>query len=202
MERISIDRPDASSRLRGALSKGGVVVIPTDTLYGLGAAMSSREGYDRIVSIKRCGTDRRFLYLASGVDMVERYVDGWGCVSRQTLETVWPAPLTAVLRSGSRCPDWVGETTAFRVPRHPLLRSTIDSLGEPILSTSANETGEPPLDDVDVIENRFGAFVDLIVDGGVLVGGVPSTLVDFTGGEPVVLRAGGYVWGGEGNPSN
>lgn len=202
MERISVDRPDTPFRLRDVLSKGGVVVVPTDTLYGLSASMSNRRGYERIVSIKRCGTDRPFLYLASDAGMIERYIDGWGCVSRRQLEAVWPAPLTAVFRSGGRCPGWVGETTALRVPRHAVLRGVIGALGEPILSTSVNETGEPPVNDVDVIEDRFGAVVDLVVDAGALPGGIPSTLVDFTGEEPVVLRAGGYDWDGAGNPSN
>ena len=201
MRRIAVDRPDASSRLRHVLSRGGVAVVPTDTLYGLSAAMSSRSGYDRIASIKQSGTDRRFLYLANDIGMVERYIDGWGCASRQSLDAVWPAPFTAVLRSGDRCPSWVGKTIALRVPRHPFVRSVIEALGEPIVSTSANEKGEPPLEDLDAIVSRFGARVDLIVDAGVLIGRMPSTLVDFTGEEPVVLRVGDYLWGGMGKPS-
>jgi len=201
MTRVRSDRSDAAFLLRDVLSKGGVVVVPTDTLYGLSTPLSSRKGLDRIVAIKRCGDDRRFLYLAADAEMVERYIEGWGCVSRGRLERVWPAPLTAVFRSGDRCPSWVGATIAFRVPRHALVKTTIDALGEPILSTSVNETGHPPLEDVDVIEQRFGALVDLIADEGRLAGGGPSTLVDFTGEKPVVLRAGGYDWEAAGKPS-
>jgi tRNA threonylcarbamoyl adenosine modification protein (Sua5/YciO/YrdC/YwlC family) len=201
MKRIPVDHTDTPSRLCDVLSAGGVVVVPTDTLYGLSASISNRRGYERIVSVKGSGAGRRFLYLAAGVDMVELYIEGWGCASRRVLERVWPAPLTGVFRSGGKSPGWVGETVAFRVPLHARLRAVIGALGEPILSTSINEAGEAPLGDVDVIEERFGASLDLIVDAGPLVGAVPSTLVDFTGDEPVVLRKGGYDWAGSGNPS-
>jgi L-threonylcarbamoyladenylate synthase len=168
MTRVRSDRPDAASLLGGVLSKGGVAVAPTDTLYGLSTPMSSYEGLERIVAIKQSRDDRRFLYLAASADMVERYVDGWGCVSREKLQIIWPAPLTAVFRSGARCPEWVGETVAFRVPMHALVRRAIGELGEPILSTSVNETGCAPLEDADEIERRFGAQVDIIVDEGLL----------------------------------
>ena len=202
MTRVRSDRPDAGSLLREVLSKGGLVVVPTDTLYGLSAPISSLKGLERIIAIKRCGDDHRFLYLAANVDMVERYIDGWGCVSRGTLERIWPAPLTAVFRRGERCPDWMGATVAFRIPRHSLVRTAIETLGEPILSTSVNETGRPPLEDADAIEREFGALVDIIVDEGRLAGREPSTLVDFTGEAPVVLRAGSYDWEAASNPSN
>ena len=200
MEKIPVDRPDAPIHLRRVLSEGGVAVVPTDTLYGLSTSMSSHRGHERILAIKRSMRDRPFLYLACDAHMVERYISGWGCASRRILEAVWPAPLTAVLPSGGRCPARVGKTIAFRVPFHPLLRAAIGELGEPIVSTSVNEAGEPPLNDVDSIEQRFGALVDLIVEAGTLPGGLPSTIVDFTGEEPIVLRAGSYTWGGAENP--
>jgi tRNA A37 threonylcarbamoyladenosine synthetase subunit TsaC/SUA5/YrdC len=82
-----------------------------------------------------------------------------------------------------------------------MLRAVIESLGEPVLSTSVNEAGEPPLEDLDAIERRFAAAVDILVDAGALSGGLPSTVVDFTGEAPAVIRAGAYAWDGAGNPS-
>lgn len=202
MIRIRREDPEALARLLGALSRGGVAVLPTDTLYGFSTPLSSRAGHERIEAIKGGATDRRFLYLASGVTMVGRYIDGWGCVSRKTMEPVWPAPLTAVFRSGRSCPAWAAPTIAFRVPAIDWLRKAIDALGEPILSTSVNETGERPLENPDEIERVFGSRCDLLVDAGVVAGTGPSTLVDFTGSMPVVLRRGLYVWEGGGNPSN
>ncbi len=202
MKRIRFDRHNVVDAVQRTLLREGVVIVPTDTLYGLSARLSSEKGHRRILDIKRGGSERRFVYLASTIDMVERYVDSLGCVSLETLERVWPAPLTAVFDSGSECPGWVGRTIAFRVPEHVLLRETIDRLGEPIVSTSVNRTGQPPLRDIEVIEREFGALVDLIVVGGDTVREGPSTLVDFTGPQPVVLREGRYDWAGDGNPSN
>ncbi len=202
MTRVRSDHPGAASLLGEALSQGGVAVVPTDTLYGLSSPISSLKGLERIVAIKRCGNDRRFLYLAADADMVERYIDGWGCASRAKLEGIWPAPLTAVFRCGNRCPDWMGASIAFRIPRHALVRKAIEALGEPIVSTSVNETGYAPLEVAYMFERRFGALVDIIVDDGRLAAGQPSTLVDFTGEGPRVLRAGSYDWDGAGKPSN
>lgn len=202
MIRIPSEDPQVLTRLLRALARGGVAVLPTDTLYGFSTPLSSREGHDRIEAIKGGASDRRYIYLASAVGMVERYIEGWGCVSRETMEPVWPAPLTAVFRSGTECPVWASPTIAFRVPASGWLRSAIDALGEPILSTSVNEAGEPPLEDPGDIERVFGSRCDLLVDAGCLAGPGPSTLVDFTGSSPVVLRRGVYAWDSGGKPSN
>lgn len=202
MERIRFDGHNVVDTVQRTLLREGVVVVPTDTLYGLSTPLSSENGYRRILDIKQCGSERRFVYLASTIEMVGRFVDSFGCVSREILENVWPAPLTAVFESGGECPVWLGRTIAFRIPEHVLLRETIDRLGEPIVSTSVNRTGQPPLGDIEVIEREFGALVDLIVtdEGAALER--PSTLIDLTGPQPVVLRKGSYDWTGDGNPSN
>lgn len=201
MKRIPIDHADAFGRLQGVLEAGGVAVVPTDTLYGLSGAISSHGAVERIAAIKRSGDDRRFLYLASSIDMVAEYVADWGCTSRRMLEAIWPAALTGIFPAGGRSPGWVGKTAAFRVPDFSRLQAAIDALGEPIISTSVNESGEPPMSDLDAIEERFGRAVDLILDAGVLPVALPSTLVDFTGPEAAVLRAGAYGWVGAAKPS-
>jgi len=200
--RIRSEDPQARALFLRAFSRGGVAVLPTDTLYGLSTPLSSRDGRDRIDAIKGGPSQRRFLYLASDARMVARYIEGWGCVTRETMERVWPAPLTAVFLSAPGCPAWVGPTIAFRVPVGEWLRRAIGELGEPVLSTSVNEAGERPLDDPDEIERVFGARCDLLIDAGRLAGSAPSTLVDFTGASPVVVRRGAYVWDGGGKPSN
>jgi len=202
MIRIRREDPQAGALVHRAFSRGGVAVLPTDTLYGFSTALSSRAGHDRIIAIKGGLPERRFLYLASGADMVARYIEGWGCATREIMAAVWPAPLTAVFRPGTGCPVWTGDTIAFRVPADDWLRSTIEGAGEPVLSTSVNEAGNRPLEDPDDIERLFGARCDLLIDAGRIAAADPSTLVDFTGSVPLVLRRGAYVWDGEGKPSN
>lgn len=202
MKKIHSNHQDAGAVLAAALRADGVAVVPTDTIYGLSTPLSSRRGYQRILDMKRCPPGRRFLYLADSVGMVGRYIASWGCSSSGQMRAIWPAPLTAVFRAGNRCPDWVGDTIAFRVPDLGLLASASAELGEPILSTSVNITGEEPLDDLEQITERLGERVDLIVDGGPPRGGRPSTIVDLAGNEPVVIRAGAYDWAARGNPSN
>jgi len=204
MLKIHLQEEGMQDKVVDLLMRGGVAVIPTDTLYGFSASISCQSGVSRILTIKGNGEERKFLFLAGDLTMVETYIDSWGCAERQLLEDIWPAPLTAIFPSGRRCPDWVGDTIALRVPNFPQLTQIIQRLGEPIVSTSVNRTGEPPLDGVDVIEERYGEKVDLFLIGDRPGGSLSSTIVDFTGRFPVLIREGSYPWEleGEENPSN
>ncbi|MEJ2720548.1 MAG: L-threonylcarbamoyladenylate synthase [bacterium] len=202
MNVIQSDQPDAAIVLAGVFAGGGVAVTPTDTIYGLSAALSSRRGYQRIIEIKESKPGRQFLYLAGSAEMVRVYIDSWGCASREDISAIWPAPLTGVFRAGEKCPEWIEDTIAFRVPALELLRETINMLGEPVISTSVNTSSEPPLYDIEQIESRFGKSVDLVVRGKEARRHRPSTIVDFTGSRPIVVRRGAYAWMDMGKPSN
>jgi L-threonylcarbamoyladenylate synthase len=194
---------DAAARERALelLRSGGVVVLPTDTLPGFHAMASRREAVARISRVKGAEGERRYLLLAASLDMAEAYVSSWGCVSRELLERVWPAPLTVVLPAGGRSPQWLGETVALRVPASGRLRGFVARCGEALVSTSCNRSGEPPMRDWASIEEAFD--VDLVLEGEV-GGGPASTLVDAGGEYPVVVREGAYDWAaatGGSNPS-
>jgi L-threonylcarbamoyladenylate synthase len=199
----AIDDPRARELARETLAGGGVVVLPTDTLFGFSARLSAADAVRRISAAKGAPGDRRYILLASSVDMVGHFVRSFGCVSRDALGAMWPAPLSVILPSGSTCPAWVGPTVAIRVPALDSLRELIEDLGEPIVSTSVNRAGQEPLDDAHAIRREFGAEVDLIVLGDTH-DGAASTLVDLCGGAPRVVRRGRYAWpagAGDGNPS-
>lgn len=203
---IGIEDDGALPRAVEALRRGGVVVLPTDTIPGLSAASSREDALARIRAIKGSPGAKQFVLLAASTDMAEDYVDGFGCTSKAVLGAVWPAPLSAVLPAGGRCPRGTGETVAIRVPDSPELRSVVESLGEAIVSTSVNRSGETPVTDEGTIEREFGAEVDLIVKAHPGRGGArASTVVDFTGDVPRVLRQGSYDWpaaaAGDSNPS-
>jgi tRNA threonylcarbamoyl adenosine modification protein (Sua5/YciO/YrdC/YwlC family) len=176
------------------LRRGGVVIIPTDTLYGLSATLTSDAGYKRILDIKECDGDRNFLLLASSIDMVDRFICSWGCASKEQLADIWPAPLTGIFPSGSNCPSWAGESIAFRVPDYDPVRRVIEKVGEPILSTSVNAKGNSPLHRYDVIEEQFGSSVDLIAECQITRQDLPSTIVDFSRSKPHLVRQGSYPW--------
>jgi len=199
----TIDDEKSRREIIGLLRGGGVVVLPTDTLYGLSTAVSSPHGVRRIDELKGLRDRKGYIMLADSVAMVTRYVASFGCLGRPLLERTWPAPLTVVFPAGSACPDWVGARVAFRVPALDALRDIIAGVGEPILSTSVNRSGEPPLDTPARIREAFGARVDAIVAGTKGAAVVASTVVDATAERPVVLRQGAYDWeaAGWGNPS-
>lgn len=180
------------------LERGGVTVLPTDTLYGLSARLSAEEGIRRISAIKRAPNDRRYILLASSIDMLDRFVRSYGCASRETLAAAWPAPLSVIVPSGPACPPWVGPTVAVRVPALPPLRALIERLGEPIVSTSVNRTGSAPLDDAHEIRHEMGAEVDLILTG-LSDERMASTIVDLSGDVPRVVRRGSYAWAATGD---
>jgi L-threonylcarbamoyladenylate synthase len=187
---------------RETLARGGVVVLPTDTLYGFSAKLSAEDAIRRISAVKHANHDRRYIVLASSIDMVDGCVQSYGCATREMLATRWPAPLSVILPSGPTLPAWVGPTVAVRIPALEPLRELIAALGEPIVSTSVNRTGQEPFHDVHEIRREFSTEVDLIVTGEV-PGAVSSTLVDLCGKSPRVVREGAYAWAnaGAGKPS-
>ncbi len=187
---------------RETLARGGVVVLPTDTLYGFSARLSAEDAVRRISAVKRAPNDRRYIVLAASIAMVDKCVQSYGCTTRESLAGRWPAPLSVILPSGPSLPAWVGPTVAVRIPDLEPLRRLIDALGEPIVSTSVNRTGQEPLHDVHDIRREFSSEVDLILSGEA-PGAVSSTLVDLCGETPQVIRDGAYAWAraGAGKPS-
>jgi L-threonylcarbamoyladenylate synthase len=174
------------------LQNEGVVLLPTDTIYGFSGRFDSETSRKRIVDLK--GGDRlpAMLSLVSGYEMAFRYVEPPHDASREMLLKHWPGPLTAVLRARSHVTPELcgpGDTLAFRWPISPFLQALLGAVGIPLLSTSANRSGEETPSSFGELKDRFSAGLDAMVDGGDLTGAA-STIVDLTGPEPVVLREG------------
>jgi L-threonylcarbamoyladenylate synthase len=176
------------------LVAGGVVALPTDTLHGFSAVLTYTDGLRRIAAMKGAPGRKNYILLASSLEMVERYVSSFGCTTRERLGGIWPGPLTAVLPAGPECPDWYGDTVAFRVPDLPPLLELLERLGQPVVSTSANRANEEPLSDPEEIRRQFGRSLDAVIAGPPTPYNVCSTIVDFTGDRPAVLRQGDYRW--------
>ncbi len=177
------------------LSSGAITVLPTDTLYGFHCAVSSGAAIERIRALKGRRRGMGYILLASDLAMVDSMVAGWPSGSRAALGRIWPAPFTAVLRASSRVPAAAAPrgSVAVRIPALAGLRSVIRAVGEPILSTSVNASGRAPLARIGDIRKRFPGLAAYLSRRG-RAGAAPSTIVDFTGTEPRLVRRGKYPW--------
>ena len=184
--------PEAVAVLKG----GGLVVYPSDTVYGLGAAASDERAVERAFAVKgRDAVKALSLLLANAADL-EPLCAEVPLLARVLAQRYWPGPLTLVLRRSPAFRSAAlggGDTIAVRVPGHPFLRALIRALGEPITGTSANRSGRPACRSAEEAEQELGDAVDLIIDGGPSRAGLESTVVDVTRGLPVVLREGAIL---------
>jgi L-threonylcarbamoyladenylate synthase len=160
------------------LEHGSVVLMPTDTIYGLHAVASNERAVARVAELKGRDESKRFIILASSVEQLT----GLGITAPPellgALASIWPAPLTAVLPQGTA-------NVAVRIPDVDWLRSLIDRTG-PLVSTSANRSGEPPVDRPETLARDLHDAVD-IVDGGVR-NGEPSAILDLAADDPRFIR--------------
>lgn len=175
------------------LGSGGVVVFPTDTLYGLGADAFSVPALERIFSIKGRPAELSLPLLVSCWDQLETVAVQIPQAARRLAQRFWPGPLTLVLPKAPELPIGVTggkNTVALRMPDHPVALEIIRLLGRPITGTSANRSGQPDLLDYHSVEAELGRDVDYIVQSGPPPRGAPSTIVDLTTGAPTMLRQG------------
>lgn len=198
---LSADDPNAIERAAKALLGGGLVVLPTETVYGL-AALASDPGATRaLFDRKGRGADVPVAVLCADAEQALALAQSPSPRARDLAASHWPGPLTMVLsrRTGL---DWaLGEPTdtiGLRCPDHDLVRALASRVG-PLATTSANRHGQPtPASAAEAADQLLGP-VDLVIDGGALAG-TPSTVVDLTGDEPRVLRAGAVHIDAAGEP--
>ncbi len=175
------------------LRTGGVVVFPTDTLYGLGADAFSVPALERIFEIKLRRAELSLPLLVSCWDQLETVTSQIPEAARQLTEIFWPGPLTLVLPKAQNLPDRVTggkDTVAVRMPDHPVALGIIRRLGKPITGTSANRSGQQDLLDYDAVKAELGKDVEYIVQSGPQPKGAPSTVIDLTTEFPKLLRQG------------
>lgn len=167
------------NEIASTLLDGAVVLMPTDTIYGLHAVASNGEAVARIAELKgRDEQQKPFIVLASSPQQLPELGITADAETIAALAELWPAPLTAILpREGS--------TLAVRIPDVEWLRALIERTG-PLVSTSANRSGEPAVDRPSALARDLQNALD-IVDGGIR-GGEPSAILDLTSGEPRFIR--------------
>lgn len=183
--------PEQISEAATILREGGVALLPTDTVYGLHANALDPKTVGQIYRIKAREPEKALPVLHSDFDQLDRT----GVVSspsvRAILESIWPAPLTAVLPLREPIAASMGTVTlAVRIPDLKWLRSLVAITG-PLASTSANLSGEPPIRDPSELDQATLEWLSLVVDQGVIEAKA-STVVDFTGSSPEILREGAF----------
>ncbi len=184
---------DAVARAVTVLRSGGVVAIPTETVYGLAADVENPAAIARVFAIKGRPAEHPLIVHAHDVDALEGFVAEITPELRALAARFWPGPLTAVVARGPRTPRSVTggqDTVAVRVPEHPLARAILAAFGGALAAPSANRFGRVSPTSAEHVRADLGEEVGLIVDGGQARVGVESTIVDLTGAVPAVLRAG------------
>ena len=184
---------------RGALVKvaeivkaGGVVIYPTDTVYGLGADPFNSEAVIKVYRVKRRSFRKPLPILVSSVDYAHRIVYITPCAEK-LMRAFWPGALTLVLPKKENVPKEVScgrESLAVRMPKHTVALLLIELCGGCLIGTSANISGKESPKTLREALLQVGSEVDAAVDAGPCPYGIPSTVVDLTGKKPTILRKG------------
>jgi L-threonylcarbamoyladenylate synthase len=183
----------AAARLR----EGGIVVYPTETFYGLGALASREDALRRLAAAKLRAPDKALPLVAGDVEQVTSVASLDAPLAQQLARRFWPGPLTLVLPALPTLSPLVtagGGTVAIRVPGSDVARALALAAGGPLVSTSANLSGEPPPARGGDLSAALLERIDLVLDAGPTPGGLPSTIVGLGAGGPSLVRAGAVPW--------
>jgi len=175
-----------------AVQRGRLVVLPTDTVYGIGADAFDAESVRRLLAAKGRGREMPPPVLVSAPTTLDALAVGVPSYARALITELWPGPLTLVCRQQPSLQWDLGDTrgtVAVRMPDHEVALELLSRTG-PLAVSSANRTGLPAATDADEAERMLGRKVAVIIDGGPTPGSVPSTIVDVTGPTGRVLRLG------------
>jgi len=175
-----------------AVLRGALVVLPTDTVYGIGADAFRPSAVQSLLAAKGRGRDMPPPVLVGSVRAAGALVEDLGPYGQELIDEFWPGGLTIVCRA-SRSLKWdLGEskgTVAVRMPQHPVALELLAETG-PMAVSSANLTGNPPAMTASDAREQFGDAVEVYLDGGQCETDIPSTIVDLTGDMPRLLRGG------------
>lgn len=197
METVRLDKDFgiAVMKAAGVLRRGGVILYPTDTLYGLGADALSEEAIGKVYAIKGRDAGKPLHCVVADLDMAARYAIV-NDLARKLAEAFLPGPLTLVMQKREDVDPALskGRTEfAIRIPNNEFCLELARTFDGPFTTTSANASGEQSQPTPEKILEQLGsaaAHIDLVIDAGPLLGGAPSTIVNVVSGHSSILRAG------------
>jgi len=179
------------------LKQGGIIIYPTDTIYGLGCDIYQHKAIERICRIKNVEPQKANLsFICYDLSDLSQYARQLDTPVYRTLKQYLPGPYTFILGASKEVPKLLKtkkDTVGIRVPDNKIARCIVQELGNPILSATLPGEHVEDYTDPEIIHDKFEKLVDVVVDGG--IGGmVPSTIVDFSKGEPELIREGAGEW--------
>lgn len=187
--------PRKINRVVEVLQKGGVIVYPTDTIYGIGCDLINKRAVERLCDIEGVKPQKMNLsFICNDLSHIAEYVRNLQTPEFKILKRLLPGPFTFIFESNSNVPKILGvnkKTVGIRIPDHRIPLEIVRLLGNPLITSSIKDDDhikEYTTDPEEIYED-FKHKVDLVINGG-LGGNVPSTIVDFTEGEPIVVRQG------------
>jgi L-threonylcarbamoyladenylate synthase len=187
-------QPDVIRRAAEALRRGGLVAFPTDTLYALGADALAPDAIERVLTAKGRHHGKPLSVLVPTVEAAQGLVNHLPESVRSLMQTFWPGPLTIVVKASAKVPEVLRGATAtigLRIPGGVVAQAVLAAFGGPIIGTSANKSGGADPADAKTVQRAIGGQIDMILDGGRVSLGVPSTVIDCTGEPARLLREGG-----------
>ncbi len=186
--------PKEIERVVRVLQKGGLVIYPTDTVYGLGCDITKTRGLERIAKIKGVKLEKaNFSFVCNDLSHLSDYVQQIDSYTFKVLKRALPGPYTFILPGNNNLPKVFKKkkTVGIRVPDNTIIRTIIEALGNPIVSTSIYDEDEivEYTTDPELIFEKWQNIVDIVIDGG-YGDNVASTVIDFSSGEPEIIREG------------
>lgn len=181
------------------LQNGGIIIYPTDTVYGLACAISKPRAMERLCRLKRISPKKANLtFICNNLSQLAQYAIQMDNPTFKLLKHTLPGPYTYILKANNKVPKLFKnnkKTIGFRIPDNVIAQTIVQEMGVPILSSSLKKDDDfiqYPTEPYE-IKTSFGKLVDIIIDGG--IGGyTPSTVIDCTGYEPQLIRAGAGAW--------
>jgi L-threonylcarbamoyladenylate synthase len=186
-------QPPVIAQAATVLRGGGLVAFPTDTLYALGADACDARAVERAIAVKGRAHGKPLSVFVPSVEACLRLAGSVAPAVRDLMQAFWPGALTIVVKASAAFPPALTASTGtvgFRMPASLVARALLDEFGGPVIGTSANKAGGADPAEARTVQKAIGGQIELILDGGRVTLGVPSTVVDCTVAPARVLREG------------
>jgi L-threonylcarbamoyladenylate synthase len=186
-------QPEVIRQACEVLRRGGLVAFPTDTLYALGGNALEASTIERVLAVKGRHHGKPLSILVPSVEVAAGLAANLPDGVRGLMQAFWPGPLTVVVKASTKIPSVLTAATGtvgLRVPAGPVAQALLAAFAGPIIGTSANKTGGADPAEAKTVQKSIGGQIDLLLDGGRVTLGVPSTVIDCTTEPARILREG------------